>query len=105
MRSGCEIKMKELKEKAKEKAKKHAAKAKQNAKKLRQELSKAMNTAIIAAFGFLMALVWRDVIKAWVDKIAETSPVQGQLVSALIVTLICVIGIIVVARIFKVKKD
>ena len=87
------------------KAKTHARKTKARAKHLRNEFNKALNTALIAAFGFLIALVWRDVIKEWISVIAEKSPVQGQLISALIVTVVCVIGIIVVARLFKVKKE
>lgn len=91
--------------KAKENAKKSVSKAKESARHFRQEFNKAINTALLAAFGFLIALFWRDVIQEWVANLTESSPVQGKLISALIVTLICVIGIIVVARIFKVKKD
>lgn len=88
----------------KEEGKKRAQvleKSKNAAKKLKGEVNNAMNTAIIAAFGFLMALVWRDVITEFVDRISSTSPVQGKLFSALIVTLICVIGILIVSRVFK----
>ena len=79
-------------------------KAKTKAKEFKQEFNKALNTALIAAFGFLIALVWRDVIQEWVNKISESSPVQGKLISALIVTIICVLGIIVVARVFKTEE-
>jgi len=101
--------MKELKQKvtghAKKHITKHASKAKSEAKNFRQEFNKALNTALLAAFGFLIALFWRDVIQEWVNKIAESSPVQGKLISALIVTIVCVVGIILIARIFKVKKE
>ena len=97
--------MKKIKEKAKQHAKKHVGRAKAGAKQFKQEFNKALNTALLAAFGFLIALFWRDAIQEWVNKIAESSPVQGKLISALIVTIICVVGIILVARIFKVKKD
>ena len=91
--------------KLKEHARRHASKTKHRAKRFRQEFNKALNTALLAAFGFLIALIWRDVIQEWVNKIAESSPVQGKLISALIVTFICVVGIIVVTKLFKVNKD
>ena len=84
--------------------KKIKEKTKVKAKHLKKELRKAMSTALIAAFGFLMALVWRDVIQSGVDKISSTSPVQGQLVSATIVTIICVVGILIVTKYLKEKE-
>ena len=74
--------------KIKEKAKIRAQRAKEKAKKFNMELKKALYTAFLAAFGFLIALVWRDVIQEWVIKISEKSPLQGQLISAVIVTII-----------------
>lgn len=70
----------------------------------KKEFNNSINTAIIAAFGFLMALVWRDVIVEFVEKISSLSPVQGKLFSAIAVTFISVIGILVVARIFKKRE-
>ena len=90
--------------KIKEKAKIQAQRAKEKAKKFNMELKKALYTAFLAAFGFLIALVWRDVIQSWVDKISSTSPVQGQLVSAIIVTIICVVGILIVTKYLKEKE-
>ncbi len=90
--------------KIKEKAKIRAQRAKEKAKKFNMELKKALYTAFLAAFGFLIALVWRDVIQSWVDKISSTSPVQGQLVSAIIVTIICVVGILIVTKYLKEKE-
>jgi len=89
--------------KIKEKAKTQAQRAKEKARKFNRELKKALYTAFLAAFGFLIALVWRDVIQSWVERISATSPVQGLLVSALIVTIICVIGILIVTRFLKEK--
>ncbi len=81
-----------------------AQKAKEKAKHLQKEVKKALYTALLTAFGFLIALVWRDVIQSWVEKISSTNPVQGQLVSALIVTFICVIGILIVTKFLKVEE-
>ena len=73
---------------------------KESAKKFKRELKKSINTAIVAAFSFLIALAWRDVITGYVNKISELSPVKGQLISAIIITIICVIGILIITKIF-----
>lgn len=78
--------------------------AHESARKLKNEFNKAINTAILAAFGFLIALVWKDVITEIVDKLAEYSPVSGKIISALIITFICVLGIIVVSKVFRFEK-
>jgi len=78
-------------------------KTKQSAKKFKLETKKAVNTAMIAAFGFLIALVWRDVITEFVTKIAESSPVTGKLISAFVITFICVVGILIVTHFFKIE--
>ncbi len=90
--------------KVKEKKKTRIQKAKEKAKKFNREIKKALYTALLAAFGFLIALVWRDVIQSWVEKISSTSPVQGMLVSALLVTIICVVGILLVTKFLKVDE-
>lgn len=76
-------------------------KAKDSAKKLRKEFNKALTTAIVAAFGFLMALAWRDAITEYVNKIAAASPIQGKLITALIVTIVSVIGIIIITSLLS----
>ena len=80
-------------------------KARASAKKLKNEFNKSLNTAILAAFGFLIALVWKDVITEFVNKIAAFSPVQGKLISALLITFICVIGIILIARLLPFEQN
>ena len=74
------------------------AKAKASAKKLKKETQKAIVTAITAAFGFLIALAWRDVIAEYVSTLSKISPIQGNLITALIVTLIAVIGILIISK-------
>tara|TARA_Y100000310_G_scaffold335801_1_gene418742 strand:+ start:806 stop:1201 length:396 start_codon:yes stop_codon:yes gene_type:complete len=61
------------------------------------------STAIIAAFGFLIALSWRDPIKAIVDdrvKLStfESIPYAAEFLSAIIITIIAVFGIMLVAK-------
>jgi uncharacterized membrane protein len=80
------------------KAQKLKLRAKESALKFRRELKKSTITAIIAAFGFLIALTWRDVITEWVTKISESSPFKNSLITAIIVTLISVIGIVIISN-------
>jgi hypothetical protein len=64
----------------------------------RKEFRKSLTTGIIAAFGFLIALVWKDVITEFVNNITNKSPLQGKLISAIIVTGICVLGILIISK-------
>jgi len=73
-------------------------KARESAKKFKDEFKKSVVTAIIAAFGFLIALVWKDVITEWVTKISEASPVKNSFITALITTVIAVIGILIISK-------
>ena len=73
-------------------------KVKKSAKKFKNELKKSINTALVAAFGFLIALSWREVITEYVTKITEANPLGGKLISAIIITIISVSGILIVTR-------
>ncbi|HPD81881.1 MAG TPA: DUF5654 family protein [Candidatus Pacearchaeota archaeon] len=79
--------------------------AKKEAHSFKKEFKKQMNTAILAAFGFLIALVWKDVITTAVEKISDKAPFGGAIVSALLVTTICVVGIMFFSRILKNEED
>ncbi|MCR4327198.1 MAG: DUF5654 family protein [Nanoarchaeota archaeon] len=70
-----------------------------------KEFRKSTNTAIIAAFGFLIALSWKDLITEYVNVLSSYSPLQGQLISTLIVTTVSVLGILVVTKIFSDKQE
>ena len=72
---------------------------------LRRQFNNSTNTAIIAAFGFLVALSWKDLITEWVNRISLYSPIQGQIITTLIITLIAVVGIFVTTKIFSPKKS
>lgn len=89
----------------KKKAEHIKERTKKGVKEFKREFKKEMNTAVMAAFGFLIALVWKDVITEFVDKISEKSPFQGTLFSALGVTVICVLGIMFFSRILKNKEE
>jgi len=74
---------------------------KSSARKFKLELKKSINTAIVAAFGFLIALVWKDVISEYVGEIQKLSPLKGQFISAVIITIISVLGILIITKIFS----
>lgn len=93
-----------MKEKELTKSQKLRLKARESAKRFTKELKKAVNTAMMAAFGFLTALVWKDVITSYVESISKASPIQGQLFTALLVTIICVIGILITTRLTRIKE-
>jgi hypothetical protein len=96
---------KEILELEKIKAKHLHEKAKKGVKTFKKEFKKEMNTAIMAAFGFLIALVWKDVITNFVNNLSEKSPFHGAFVSALLVTIICVLGIMLFSKILKNKEE
>jgi len=84
--------MVEIKKSHREKIREKILYTREKTKKFNLEIKKSMNTAIVAAFGFLMALAWRDVITEYINELTSISPVQGKLISAIIITLIGVIG-------------
>lgn len=94
-----EIEIKKLKEEKKEL--RHQLHS--HSKKYVIETRKALATAILAAFGFLMALSWREVISEWAKTITQISFIQGRLIEAIIVTLISVLGILLVTRFIAIK--
>lgn len=70
----------------------------ESAKKINIEFRKSLSTAIITAFGLITALAWKDVITTFLNKIT-LSLLQGQVISAIIVTFISAIAIVIVTRI------
>lgn len=79
--------------------------AKAGTKKFNRELKKTMNTAIVAAFGFLIALSWRDLIQKGVEEISSKNPLNNQLISTIIITVISVLGILIVTKILSEKEE
>lgn len=73
--------------------------------KFKNEFRKSASTAIVAAFGFLIALSWKELIVEYVERISSISPLQGKLFSTLIITLLCVVGIMVVSRLVSTDKE
>jgi len=97
--------MKEIKEKAQIHAQRVKEKAKESARRFNKELKKTTSTAIVAAFGFLIALSWRDLIQKGVEEIAKDNPLHSQIISTLIITIMSVLGILIVTKIFSGKQE
>ena len=79
------------------------------AERFKKEAKKNIITAVMAAFGFLIALVWRDAIKESVNDIIKLFSIEGSgaiilYITATLTTIICVIGIIIFSR-WSEKKD
>jgi len=85
-------------------AKKIKERAKTGVKVFKREFKKQMSTAILAAFGFLIALVWKDVVTETVTKLSGNATLGGTVIGAIIVTIICVLGIMIVSRMLKEKE-
>ena len=84
-------------------ASKEAEKIKEAAERLKREVRKNVVTAITAAFGFMIAFVWRDAIKESIDKILAaigltTEAYFFRILSAILITIIAVIGIMFFSR-------
>ena len=72
--------------------------------KLKSEVKKHLGSALIAAFGLIAALAWKDVLAEYVDGVISLSPVQGKLITALIITFISITAIIIITKITDHKK-
>ena len=88
---------KERKEVVKEINKKLKLGVASHAAKLRDEFKKQVSGAIIAAFGLIIALSWKDVITEFVNRFAVVKS-YGLLVSALALTAVSVIGILIISK-------
>ena len=90
-------------------AKKAGGKVKQTSGKVALEIRRKTGGAIVAAFAFIIALVWRDVIVEIVNQIVTTTGIEDttyvyQLLLAIITTVIAVIGILYFSKWSEEKK-
>ena len=77
--------------------------AKRPAKRIHSEFKQQTSAAIIAAFGFVIALAWKDLITALIPKVARPGliaqyPYISQLYTAIIITIFAVFGILIISR-------
>jgi len=68
-----------------------------------QQFRQHVSTAIIAAFSFLIALAWKDLIVHLVEfflkkDVLENIPYLSDLITAAVVSVIAVLGILIVTR-------
>ena|SRR3989344_761780 len=74
-------------------------KAKNSTKKFKQEFKKTSGGAIIGAIGLIVALAWKDVVDQYFLKFKDV--LQGKVVSALIITVISVVAIMIITKIMQ----
>jgi sorbitol-specific phosphotransferase system component IIBC len=72
--------------------------------KFHGEVRKSVLTAIVAAFSFLIALSWKELIGEWVGMINSISPVHSKIFEVSIITIVCVLGILIATRFLGEKK-
>lgn len=90
-------------------AKKAGGKVKETSGKVALDVRRKTGGAIVAAFAFIIALVWRDVIVEIVNQIVNTTGIEGttyvyQLLLAVITTVIAVVGILYFSKWSEEKK-
>lgn len=90
--------------------KKYIETAKESTKRFNLEFKKSISSAIVAAFGLIVALAWKDVIQEYLSKITGLSPVEGKVISALIITIFSVLAIMIITKeavepIKEIKED
>ncbi len=64
----------------------------------RKELKKSFATALTSAIGILLALTWKDVLTAYFDSLSQVTPFRGQLITAILITIISTIIILFISR-------
>ena len=72
-------------------------------KELKNETKKHVVTAIVDAFGFIIALVWRDTIKEFLEAVMIYLSINGPqslitLYTAIITTIIAAVGIVLITK-------
>jgi hypothetical protein len=73
-------------------------KGKKVVKEFESEFKKSLNTALLAAFAFLIALTWRDLINNTIDNFLPAFSFCGELIVAVFITVICTIGIMLTSK-------
>lgn len=71
--------------------------------KVQREIRKSTATAVLAAFAFVIALVWRDAIQDGINALVGKLGISGtgyiyRITATLLVTVICVLGIVFFSR-------
>src|SRR3989344_3116694 len=69
----------------------------ESAKKFNLEFKKSISSAIVAAFGLIVALAWKDVIQEYLSKITGLSPVEGKVISFLSISVVVALALSLVS--------
>ena len=77
---------------------------KEKIKRFNLEFRKSLGMGVIAAFGLITALAWKDVISEYLIKIESLSLIQGKVIMALIITLISTLVVLIVSKIIPQKE-
>lgn len=77
---------------------------------LEEEIRNDVSLPVVASFGFIIALVWRDAIKSGIDEFLLRAGLTKQvyiydLISAIIVTIVVMTLMIFVTRFSRAKKE
>ena len=74
-------------------------------KAILEELKKQTLTLIVAALGFVAALVWKDAITAWLKPLYESSEGEiGLTIAAIVVTVVVVIVTLILTKLLAPKE-
>lgn len=75
------------------------------------EVKATIATAIAAAFGFIIALIWRDIIMGLfalaglnINSILDATGAIIAIVSGIIITLVCILGILYISKWGGIRK-
>lgn len=74
----------------------------EKAHKFRLEVAKTISSSLVAAFGLVTGLAWKEVVDEYMKLIV--SPEQSKLITAFVITIISVICIVVISRILATEE-
>jgi len=76
---------------------------------IKEELRKDVSVPVVASFGFIIALIWRDAIQAVINEFLSQAGLLEkayiyQIISAIIVTIVVIIIMVLVTELSRSKK-
>lgn len=85
------------------------AKVRSDIENLKDELRNDVTPAVVASFGFIIALVWRDAIRSVLNEFLQNAGIIEKayiydIVSALIVTAVVIIIMVTVTKLSRKKR-
>ena len=87
----------------------YATKVPSKAAEIKKETARHITTAITAAFAFVIAFAWKDAIRKAIDSSVKRMGIPEtvyfyEFIIAIIITIVCVIGIMIIAK-YGAKKE